>query len=118
MSNEKNYTPGEDLQDTSGGEEQQKVYTLNLSFNADDETEVERKYRFYKPRAASYERYMKNISSSLPKSSKVFTLDNVHPDDKAALEKDIKEYPALAISISSELMGMLGMTKTTNLIKS
>ena len=45
----------------------------------------------------------------------MFLFDNVVAESEADLEADLEEFPALALSIGEKLLGMLGLSKQTNL---
>lgn len=94
-----------------------KIYMLNLTLNPDDDTEIELSYIFQKPTTASYDRYVKSAANSMSKSLKTFMFDNVIPEHKEKLEKDMDDYPALALSAGEKLLSMLGLSKTANLMK-
>lgn len=48
----------------------EKVYTVVTTVQVDDETEDEFTFLFKKPKAASYDRYVKTMSNSVTKASK------------------------------------------------
>lgn len=52
----------------------EKVYTVVTTVQVDDETEDEFTFLFKKPKAASYDRYVKTMSNSVTKASKSFAL--------------------------------------------
>lgn len=92
-----------------------KVYSLTLSVAQDDDNELELTFRFNKPKTASYDRYIKSMSQSAYRASRDFAMDNVLPEDEAALKDALEEYPAMALSLADKLMGVLGLAKTANL---
>ena len=84
----------------------EKVYTVVTTVQVDDETEDEFTFLFKKPKAASYDRYVKTMSNSVTKASKSFAFDNI-----------IDEYPAITISLADKLLRMLGLADTTSVKK-
>jgi len=92
-----------------------KVYHVGATIEVDDETEKTVEYIFKRPSTASYDRYVKTTSQGATKSLKTFLFDNVTEESKAVLEADLEEFPALALSIGEKLLGMLGLSKQTNL---
>lgn len=92
-----------------------KVYRVGATIDVDDETEKTVEYFFKKPSTGSYDRYVKTTAQGATKALKTFLFDNVTEESKAALEADLEEYPALALSIGEKLLGMLGLSKQTNL---
>ncbi len=94
-----------------------KLYKLSMTLNPDDDTEVVISHLFKKPNTASYDRYIKTMSSGMTRASKAFLQDNIVEEHRAKLEEDLEEYPALAISAAEKLLEMLGLSKTTKLTK-
>lgn len=92
-----------------------KVYRIGATIDVDDETEKTVEYFFKKPSTGSYDRYVKTAAQGATKALKTFLFDNVTEESKAALEADLEEYPALALSIGEKLLGMLGLSRQTNL---
>lgn len=92
-----------------------KVYEVDIEITPDDETTLTRTYYFKRPATASYDRYVKTTSQGSTKALKTFLLDNVADESTQQLEGDLEEYPALALSLGEKLLGMLGLTKSTNL---
>ncbi|WP_347134075.1 DUF6848 family protein [[Clostridium] symbiosum] len=92
-----------------------KVYRVGATIDVDDETEKTVEYFFKKPSTGSYDRYIKTTAQGATKALKIFLFDNVTDESKAALEDDLEEYPALSLSIGEKLLGMLGLSKQTNL---
>ena len=45
----------------------------------------------------------------------MFLFDNVVEESRASLEANLEKFPALALSIGEKLLGMLGLSKQTNL---
>ncbi|SCJ11785.1 Uncharacterised protein [uncultured Clostridium sp.] len=45
----------------------------------------------------------------------MFLFDNVVEESRVSLEANLEEFPALALSIGEKLLGMLGLSKQTNL---
>lgn len=92
-----------------------KVYRVGATIDVDDDTEKTVEYFFKKPSTGSYDRYVKTTAQGTTKALKTFLFDNVTDESKAALEADLEEFPALALSIGEKLLGMLGLSKQTNL---
>ena len=88
-----------------------KVYRVGATIEVDDETEKTVEFYFKRPSTASYDRYVKGATKAL----KTFLFDNVVAESEADLEADLEEFPALALSIGEKLLGMLGLSKQTNL---
>ena len=88
-----------------------KVYRVGATIEVDDETEKNVK----RPSTASYDRYVKTTAQGATKALKVFLFDNVVEESRASLEANLEEFPALALSIGEKLLGMLGLSKQTNL---
>ena len=61
------------------------------------------------------DRYVKTTAQGATKALKVFLFDNVVEESWASLEANLEEFPALALSIGEKLLGMLGLSKQTNL---
>ena len=55
------------------------------------------------------------VAQGATKALKTFLFDNVVAESEADLEADLEEFPALALSIGEKLLGMLGLSKQTNL---
>lgn len=94
-----------------------KIYEVTTTVQADDETEEEFSFLFRKPKPASYDRYVKTISSSVTKASKSFVFDNIVEEQKEELKKTVEEYPAMTISLADKLLHMLGLADTTSVKK-
>lgn len=94
-----------------------KIYEVTTTVQADDETEEEFSFLFRKPKPASYDRYVKTISSSVTKASKSFVFDNIVEEQKEELKKTVEEYPAMTISLADKLLRMLGLADTTSVKK-
>lgn len=92
-----------------------KVYRVGVTIEVDDETSLDKEYYFKKPSAGSYDRYVKTTAQGATKSLKTFLFDNVADESKESLEADLEEYPALSLSIGEKLLGMMGLSKQTNL---
>ena len=90
---------------------------MTTTVQADDETEEEFSFLFRKPKPASYDRYVKTISSSVTKASKSFVFDNIVEEQKEELKKTVEEYPAMTISLADKLLRMLGLADTTSVKK-
>lgn len=94
-----------------------KVYRVGATIDVDDETEKHVEYFFKRPSTGSYDRYVKTTSNGATKALKTFLFDNVTEESRATLEADLEEFPALTLSIGEKLLGMLGLSKQTNLKK-
>lgn len=92
-----------------------KVYRVGATIEVDDETEKTVEFYFKRPSTASYDRYVKTTAQGATKALKTFLFDNVVAESEADLEADLEEFPALALSIGEKLLGMLGLSKQTNL---
>ncbi|WP_033118625.1 hypothetical protein [Intestinimonas butyriciproducens] len=92
-----------------------KVYRVASTIEVDDDTEKNVEFFFKRPSTASYDRYVKTTAQGATKALKVFLFDNVVEESRASLEADLEEFPALALSIGEKLLGMLGLSKQTNL---
>lgn len=92
-----------------------KVYQVSVAVQPDDFTTVDFEYFFKKPNTASFDRYVKSVSQSSTKALKMFILDNIVEEQSAKIEKDLEEYPALALSVGEKLLNMLGLSKDVNL---
>lgn len=92
-----------------------KVYRVGTEIEVDDETSIEKEYFFKKPSLASYDRYVKTTSNGATKALKMFLYDSVCEESREALETDLEEYPALAMSIGEKLLSMMGLGKSTSL---
>jgi len=92
-----------------------KVYKIGATIEVDDENEKTVEYFFKRPSTGSYDRYVKTTAQGATKSLKTLLFDNVTEESRAALEADLEEFPALAISIGEKLLGLLGLSKQTNL---
>lgn len=79
-----------------------KIYEVTTTVQVDDETEEEFTFLFHKPKPASYDRYVKTISSSVTKASKSFVFDNIVEEQKAELKETVEEYPAMTISLADK----------------
>ena len=58
-----------------------------------------------------------DVIKSKERSFKTYqkAFDNVVEESRASLEANLEEFPALALSIGEKLLGMLGLSKQTNL---
>ncbi len=92
-----------------------KVYRVGATIEVDDETEKNVEFFFKRPSAASYDRYVKTTAQGATKALKVLLFDNVVEESRVSLEANLEEFPALALSIGEKLLGMLGLSKQTNL---
>ena len=77
----------------------EKVYTVVTTVQVDDETEDEFTFLFKKPKAASYDRYVKTMSNSVTKASKSFAFDNIIDEQRDMLKETVEEYQAITISL-------------------
>lgn len=93
---------------------EEKVYTVVTTVQVDDETEDEFTFLFKKPKAASYDRYVKTMSNSVTKASKSFAFDNIIDEQRDMLKETVEEYPAITISLADKLLRMLGLADTTS----
>lgn len=112
-------TPGNEWQELKDKYEKsaEKVYTITTTVAEDDEEETEFTFLFKKPRPASYDRYVKTISNSTTKATKMFALDNIVEEQKEYLRETFDEYPAMSISIVEKLLKMLGLADSTSVKK-
>lgn len=110
MGEELKKTPAEEYKAKYG-----KVYRVTATLEPDDSTSINLEFYFKKPLAASYDRYVKTTSQSPTKALRVFILDNVVDELAGVLERELDEYPALALSIGEKLLTMLGLSKDVNL---
>jgi hypothetical protein len=92
-----------------------KVYRVGVTIEIDDENSLDKEYYFKKPSTGAYDRYVKTASSGATKALKTFLFDSVTEESRTALETDLEEFPALTLSIGEKLLGMLGLSKQTNL---
>lgn len=92
-----------------------KVYQVGVTVQPDDFTTLEFNYIFKKPNTASFDRYVKGAAQSSTKALKMFVLDNIIDEQSVQMEKDLEEYPALALSVGEKLLNMLGLSKDINL---
>ena len=88
-----------------------KVYRVGATIEVEKNVE----FFFKRPSTASYDRYVKTTAQGATKALKVFLFDNVVEESRASLEANLEEFPALALSIGEKLLGMLGLSKQTNL---
>lgn len=92
-----------------------KVYRIGLTFQPDDETELERVYYFKKPTTASYDRYLKTASNGMTRATRAFIEDSILEECKEQFEADVVKFPALPMNLAEKLLELLGFTKNTNL---
>lgn len=95
----------------------EKIYVVTTTVQVDDDTEEEFEFLFRKPKAASYDRYVKTMSNSVTKASKSFTTDNIIDEHRELLKNTMEEYPAITISLADKLLRMLGLADTTSVKK-
>lgn len=96
---------------------EEKVYTVVTTVQVDDETGDEFTFLFKKPKAASYDRYVKTMSNSVTKASMSFVNDNIIDEQRDMLKATVEEYPAITISLADKLLRMLGLADTTSVKK-
>lgn len=95
----------------------EKIYVVTTTVQVDDDTEEAFEFLFRKPKAASYDRYVKTMSNSVTKASKSFTSDNIIDEHRELLKDTMEEYPAITISLADKLLRMLGLADTTSVKK-
>ena len=95
----------------------EKIYVVTTTVQVEDVTEEEFEFLFRKPKAASYDRYVKTMSNSVTKASKSFTSDNIIDEHRELLKNTMEEYPAITISLADKLLRMLGLADTTSVKK-
>ncbi|WP_206458918.1 DUF6848 family protein [Anaerovorax sp. IOR16] len=92
-----------------------KVYEVKAEIEPEGEFEtVELIYYFVKPKAPSFNRYIKTVSQNSMKATKTFVIDNIVEEQLADIEDKFEKYPALCIGIGEKLLNMLGLPKSTN----
>lgn len=91
----------------------ESCYKVAVSFETSEDVRTEKEYTFHKPKVGSYDRYVRTLSKSPTKASRVFVMDNVVESQKAKLTADLEQYPAIAITISDKLLSMLGLGDAT-----
>ena len=94
-----------------------KLRRISVTLEPDDYSEIDLEYIFQRPTAASYDRFIKTAQSGMMRANRAFLADNVIPEQAAALNADMEEYPALAMSLVEKLLAMMGLAKNTNLTK-
>lgn len=94
-----------------------KVYELVASIEEDDDKSVDKAYLFRKPTAASFDRFVKTAANSSTKASRTFILDNIVEEQRAVLEADLEEYPAMAPALNDKLFALLGLSKDITIKK-
>lgn len=92
---------------------QGKMYIVTTNLSQDDDMDRTLSFLFKEPKAASYDRYVKTANVSSSKAMRTFVLDNICPEQKNALERQLAAYPAMGISLGEKLLYMLGLSKTT-----
>ena len=95
----------------------EKLYTISMILHPDDDTDYLVKYFFKRPGNPSYNRYVKTASKDMLGALKAFVFDAVVEESKAQLERDLEEYPALALGVGEKLLNMMGLSDLTNLKK-
>lgn len=92
-----------------------KVYEVVVTVDEDDEHEGRKlRFLFKSPSAASFNRYIKTVSKNMTSASAAFLKDNIITEQAQNLEKECKEYPALALNISQKLLSVLGFGDNVN----
>lgn len=94
-----------------------KIYRVTHEIMIDEEKDefLEKKYYFKQPLNASYDRYIRTASKGMTKALKQFLSDNVIPEQSNTLEKDMEEYPAMALCVGQKLLAVLGYSDNVNL---
>ena len=95
----------------------EKLYTVDVTLELDDDTTEKRSYLFRKPTMASYDRFVKTSANSPTKATRAFVIDNIVPEQLDALTADIEEYPALCMSLTDKLFSLLGLSKDISVKK-
>ena len=95
----------------------EKLYTISMILHPDDDTDYLVKYFCKRPGNPSYNRYVKTASKDMLGALKAFVFDAVVEESKAQLERDLEEYPALALGVGEKLLNMMGLSDLTNLKK-
>ncbi len=95
----------------------EKLYTVGVTLELDDETTEQRSYLFRKPTLASYDRFVKTSANSPTKATRAFVIDNIVPEQLDALIADIEEFPALCMSLTDRLFALLGLSKDISVKK-
>lgn len=101
----------EELKSKYGG----KLYRVNVTIDVDDDTNIEKEYHFKRPSTGAYDRYVKTTANGATKALKTFLFDSVTEESRSQLEADLEEFPALTLSLGEKLLGMMGLSKNTNL---
>ena len=96
---------------------EEKVYTVVTTVQVDDETEDEFTFLFKKPKAASYDRYVKTMSNSVTKASKSFAFDNIIDEQRDDFGQKAIQYPGLPLNCGNKLLSALGMGDNVNFRK-
>lgn len=96
---------------------EEKVYTVVTTVQVDDETEDEFTFLFKKPKAASYDRYVKTMSNSVTKASKSFAFDNIIDEQRDMLKETVEEYPAITISLTVSIKAFMMICLTLSLVR-
>lgn len=92
---------------------EEKVFIITTTVTECDEEETEYTFIFRKPRPASYDRYVKAVSNSATKATKMFAQDNIVPEQLDYLKATFEEYPAMSIEVAGKLLNMLGLSSNT-----
>ena len=71
----------------------EKLYTVDVTLELDDDTTEKRSYLFRKPTMASYDRFVKTSANSPTKATRAFVIDNIVPEQLDALATDIEAGP-------------------------
>lgn len=94
-------------------ESEEKVFIITTTVTECDDEETEYTFIFKKPRPASYDRYVKAVSNSATKATKMFAQDNIIPEQLEYLKATFEEYPAMSIEVAGKLLNMLGLSSNT-----
>lgn len=96
---------------------EEKVFIITTTVTECDDEETEYTFIFRKPRPASYDRYVKAVSNSATKATKMFAQDNIIPEQLEYLKATFEEYPAMSIEVAGKLLNMLGLSSATTVKK-
>jgi hypothetical protein len=72
--------------------------------------DVELSFRFAKPTKTQIKRLSDTAGKNATQASRDLLLGCVHPEDKEALLSKMEDYPGIAISFSTALIKMVGIT--------
>jgi len=92
-----------------------KIYEVTTEIEPEGEYEtLELTYYFTKPKAASFNRYVKEVSKDAIRAMNNFVRDNIVEEQLADVEEKLEKYPALSLGVGEKLLTMLGLPKSTN----